>query len=167
MSKLLHLINRLKAQVNSTMLTYSQEVAFVELSKRWSFPDRINLCGPQGSGKTFLGWVMARHYSASFYASPQVFAQDLPLYTPEFIIDNAPTEEKQLRRLLSEIQLRQTHKVLLITQRPIKIGFPVITLPLPTEADITKIYENLGVLQFHSPRPINEGNFWNIIYSVL
>ena len=167
MSKLLHLINRLKAQANKDMLTPTQYLVFSELKQRWKFPDRINLCGPQGSGKTFLGWVMARHYSATFYASPQIFEQDLPLYTPDLIIDNAPTEEKKLRRLLSEIQLRQAHKVLLITQRPIKLGFPLVTLPLPAEADIAKIYGNLSILQFHSLRPMNEGNFWNIIYSVL
>jgi pantothenate kinase-related protein Tda10 len=107
MSKLLQLLNRLKAQANEAMLTKSQQLAFAEITKRWQFPDCINLCGTQGSGKTFLGWVVAHHYQAGFYAAPQIFKADLPLYIPALIIDNAPTEEKELRRLLSEVQLRQ------------------------------------------------------------
>jgi hypothetical protein len=167
MSKLLHLINRLKAQANPDMLTASQYQAFIQLNKQWHFPDKINLCGPQGSGKTFLGWVIARYYSANFYASPQTFEQDLPLYTPDIIIDNAPTEEKQTRRMLSEMQLRQVRRALLITNRPITLGFQVISLSLPTEADIVKVYANLNLLQFQTLQPVNDNNFWNIIYSAL
>ncbi len=167
MSKLLQLLNRLKAQVNEDMLTNSQQSTFADVIERWRFPDRINLCGPQGSGKTFLGWIIARRYQAGFYATPQIFKYDLPLYTPALIIDNAPTEEKELRRLLSEIQLRQIHKILLITQKSIRLGFPIISLSTPTEADISKIYKNLGNLQFYSSHSLNKGNFWNVIHSVL
>ena len=167
MSKLLHLINRLKAQANIKMLTASQAVAYDELSKRWRFPDRINLCGSEGSGKTFLGWVMARESGAYFYPNSQTFEQDLPLYSPGLIIDNAPTEEKKLRRLLSEIQLRQVQKVLLITQKPIKVGFPIVTLIPPTEEDIAMFYKNLNDLNFYAAQHLNQTNFWTLINSAL
>ncbi|MCB9105088.1 MAG: hypothetical protein H6633_12730 [Anaerolineales bacterium] len=85
------------------------------------------ICAVQKGQENLLGWVMARESGAYFYPNSQTFEQDLPLYSPGLIIDNAPTEEKKLRRLLSEIQLRQVQKVLLITQKPIKVGFPIVT----------------------------------------
>lgn len=167
MSRLLHLINRLKAQASWTMLTPSQRLTFAELEKRWRFPDRLNLCGSQGSGKTFLGWVMARQHQAHFYASPRGLERNQPPYPTDIIIDNAPTEEKNLRRLLSELQLRHVRRVLLITPSPIHLGLPVITLCAPTQVDIATVYENCSQVQFHCPHPLNEGNFWNVIQSVL
>ncbi len=167
MSKLLQLTNRLKAQASWNILTPGQRTILTELEKRWRFPDRINLCGPQGSGKTFLAWVMARQHEAHFYASPGMLDRDEPPYPTQIIIDNAPSEEKKLRRLLAELQLRQVCKVLLITRSAIRLGLPVITLPPPAEADITAIYENCSKLQFYCLGPIKKGNFWNVIHSLL
>lgn len=185
MSKLLTLINRLKAQTSWTMLTPGQRLAFAELEKRWQFPDRLNLYGPQGSGKTFLGWVLARHLpQVNFYASPRLFEQDQAPYPTDIIIDNAPSEEKKLRRLLSELQLRQVRRVLFVTQSPIRLGWSTIELASPTAADIATIYENCSKLQFYpSPSSSNESpriifrntgesneeiaNYWQVIFSVL
>lgn len=171
MSRLLHLINRLKAQASSTMLTTSQQMAFAELEKRWRFPDRLNLCGPQGSGKTFVGWAMARQHQARFYASPRLLVHDQPPYPTDIIVDNVPSEEKNLRRLLAELQLRQVRKVLFITSSPTHLGMPLITLAPPTKADIATVYENCSRLQFYPP-PLSKSdeekiNFWDVIYSVL
>lgn len=168
MSRLLHLTNLLKAQANVEMLTPSQMAALATLSNHWRFPDRVNLCGPPGSGKTLLGWVLAYQFQVDFYASPQLFENDIPLFTSALIVDNAPSEEKKLRQLISEIQLRQLHKVLLITQKPNKIGLPTITLSEPTAEDVAKIYKNLSTLQFYPTEELaNKNNLWKIIYSVL
>lgn len=171
MSRLLHLINRLKAQASWTMLTASQRSAFDELENRWIFPDRLNLYGPHGSGKTFLGWVLSRQHQAHFYSSPKTLYRDQPPYPINIIVDNAPSEEKNLRQLLSELQLRQARRVLLITQKPVRLGLPIIELPTPTPADIATVYESCGKLQFYPSNPLTDNNeivnFWNIIYSVL
>jgi hypothetical protein len=167
MSKLLTLINGLKAQASKEMLTPSQHTALAEVEKRWKFPDRVNLCGPPGSGKTFLGWVIARQLNAQFYASPRILAQEQSPYPTRAVIDNAPSEEKESRRLLAELQLRQFRNTLLITTRPVSMGLPVITLPSPATADIKTVYENLSKLQFVSPQLISEGNLWGLLYSVL
>ena len=167
MSKLLHLTNRLKAQASPEMLTPSQSVALVDLEKRWQFPDRVNLCGPAGAGKTFLGWVLTRQYEARFFASPHALKQEQELYPRQIIVDNAPSEEKNLRHLLAELQLRQVRNAVLISQNPNNLGLPIVTLPSPTQKDIAKIYENLNRLHFHSLESLDKENFWNIIYSVL
>lgn len=180
MSVLLHLLNRLKAQASWNMLTPSQRAAFSEFEKYWQFPERINLCGPPGSGKTFLGWVIGRQYGTSSYASPGALERDQSQFLAQVIIDNAPSEDKKLRRLLAELQLRQVRNLLLITQSPIHLGLPVIALPNPTEADIATAFENCNRLQlFTSQFPNNDSfpqspdrlkagdSLWKVIHSVL
>lgn len=171
MSKLLDLTNRLKAQATRNMLTPTQQAVFTELERRCRFPDRINLCGPQGSGKTFLGWVIARYLKAHFYSSPRIMERSQPPFPLDIIVDNAPSEEKNLRNLLAELQLRQIRRVLLITSQPIRLGFPAINLPPPTSEDIQTIYTHLDRLHFYStPVSVEDttiNNLWTIMHSVL
>lgn len=167
MSKLLHLTNRLKAQAALDMLSPSQRTAYDALEKSWRFPERVNLCGAPGSGKTFLGWVAAHHLNAHFYASPNALAQERPPYSQQIIVDNVSSDERSIRLLLAELQLRQIHNLALITNRPNKLGFPVITLPPPTPGDIAFVYKNFSNLQFHPYSPIAQGNFWEVIHSVI
>ncbi len=166
-SRLLELINSIKGQANERMLTSSQRTAFADLINSWRYPGTLNLTGPTGCGKTFLGWIVARHFQASFYAVPGLLRQDLPLYSPAVIIDNSPTEEKEVRRILSEIQLRQIKKTVLITSKPIRLGFPIIELGNPTTEDIQQFYNNLRILQHFPTQPISTGNLWQVIYSVI
>lgn len=167
MSQLLELLNSIKSQANERMLTPSQHAAFLDIVSHWRYPDTVNLCGPTGSGKTFLGWILARHMQASFYAVPDMLQQDLPLYTPAVVIDNTPVEEKEIRSLLSEIQLRQIKKAVLITTKPTRLGFPIIQLGTPTRADIEQLYHNLRYLHYYPADPVSTGNLWQVIYSVL
>jgi len=53
MSKLLYLTNRLKTQATLNMFSPSQQIAYNAIEKSWRFPERVNLCGTQGCGKTF------------------------------------------------------------------------------------------------------------------
>ncbi len=178
MSQLLSLTNHLKAQANLNLLTPGQQQALAELESRWQFPDRLNLAGPPGSGKTFLAWTLARQHQAHFYAAPRQLGLEPPPYPLDVVIDNAPTEEKEVRRLLAELQLRQTRRLLLITRQPIRLGLPIIGLPAPTEADIAVVYDNCSRLQFYPAalrdwpgypvaREVETPDFWQVIYSVL
>jgi hypothetical protein len=153
------------------MLTSTQRAAFAELKKRWRYPDRLNLSGRRGSGKTFVGWVLARQSSAHFYGSVRVLEQEQPPYPTGIIIDNAPSEANTLRRLFAELQLRQVRRVLFITQSPICVGLPVITLEPPAATDIAIIYENFSQLQFYVAHSNQENednnNFWGVVNSIL
>lgn len=166
MSKLIHLTNRLKAQANQNFLTPTQQVVFNELHQAWRFPEKINLYGPAGSGKTFLGWVLARHQPARFYATPRCFFEDEPTKQP-VIIDNAPTDERQLRTILAALQLRLINRTLFITQTPIRISWPTIQLPPPTPADIETVYDHCGQVDYLTNAPRQSTNLWHIIQSVL
>ena len=167
MSKLLHLTNRLTAQATLNMLSPSQQIAYDAIEKKWRFPERVNLCGTQGCGKTFLGWVVARQLHAYFYAGPGILAQERPPYPQQIIVDNVPSDERSIRLLLAKLQLRRIRNLLLITSHPNKLGFPIITLPPPTPEDIALVYGNFSKLQFHPHTPVAQGSFWEVVYSVI
>jgi len=167
MSRLLKLLNYVKAQADQSMLTPSQRLAFDRVLKQWRFPDVINLCGPSGSGKTFLGWTIANYTSASFYVTPKHLKQDLPLFTRGIVVDNTPTESKGLRKVLSEIQLRQIENALLITRAPNRLGLATVRLDKPAKTDIEQLYQNFSRLQFHPDQPLDQGDCWQVIHSVL
>jgi len=166
MSKLLHLTNRFKAQANKSFLTPTQQAMLYKLQQSWQFPEKINLYGSGGSGKTFLGWVLARQQQAMFYASPRRFFQDFTV-NQSLIIDNAPIDEPQLRGILAELQLRNINRALFITHAPIRVPWPSFHLPTPTPTDIQTVYDHCGQMQYFTNTPRQSTNLWHIIQSIL
>ena len=169
MSRLLSLLNRLKSEAREELLTGSQLAALDSLEKMWVFPERINLYGPPGSGKTFLGWVIVKRTSpAVYHSSPQAFRQCTAV-TPHtlHVIDNASSEPNSLRRLLAELQLRNIRASLIITRHVNGIGLPSVHLPSPTPQDIMTVYRHLNLLDQYALTPRQDGNLWQIIHSTL
>lgn len=169
MSRLLSLLNRLKSEAGQELLTSSQLAALEALEKAWDFPERINLWGSAGSGKTFLGWVVAARTSPSaHHASPDAFINsDWAANDALHIIDNASSDPNSLRRLIAEMQLRNIRTSLIISTTANTIGLPTVHLPAPTVRDITAVYRTLNKLDQYALTPRQDGNLWQIIYSVL
>ncbi len=172
MSHLLFLTNRLKAQASRDWLTNSQKKVLFELKKNWRFPGKLNLCGPPGCGKTFLGWTFCRQTNETdFFSHAQGFSATSK-QTKNIVLDNIPSEENAFRRLLAVLQLRQVRRALLISTRPIPLNLPKLILPAPTTEDIAKIFDNFSYLALEtlSDNPVNtptKANLWDIIYSIL
>lgn len=169
MSQLLKLLNRLKAVASLERLTDSQQIAWHDIRQQLRFPERVNLYGPAGVGKTFLAWALARQQDAAFFASPAALARsDFINELPRLVIvDNVTGEANDLRRLLAELQMRQTRSALIITCHPNPIGLPLVHLPLPVSQDIAIVYHNLSLLEHYALPPRNAGNLWQIIHSTL
>lgn len=169
MSQLLTLLNRLKAEARLERLTDSQQAAWREIQQQLRFPERINLYGSGGSGKTFLAWALANEHNAAFFASPEaLFHSDFINESSRLIIvDNGVSEIGELRQLLAELQMRNGRSALIITRYPNQIGLPLIHLPLPTLQDITITYHNLSLLEQYALPPLSGGNMWQIIQSTL
>lgn len=167
MSRLLHLHNRLKAEARPELLTNSQHAVVATIGKYWQMPERVNLVGPRGTGKTFIGWTLTRVEGAVFFASPQIVKGvdvrgDCPL-----IIDNVSVEERSLRSLIAELQLLNVRKALLISADENRLGLPIVRLEYPTQDDIDVVYHNLSLLEYYALTPLVEGTLWQIIYSTL
>jgi hypothetical protein len=167
MGDLLTLLNRIKAEANVDFLTPSQQEAFKQIEQFWRLPERVNLWGSVGCGKTVLGWVIARSLGAVFYGSFQSFVER---YTPEnvpVIIDNMPCDQPALRTALAEMQLRNVRSALIISRETNRLGFPSIAIPPPTRSDIDVVYRNLSLMEHYALTPLSDGNLWRVVYSAL
>lgn len=169
MSQLLTLLNRLKAEARLERLTDSQQVAWRLVHQYLRFPERVNLHGESGSGKTFLAWALANEHKANFFASPDaLFHANYANEPPRLlIVDNCICDTVELRRLLAELQIRNGRSALLITHQPNQLGLPLIHLPRPTPQDVTVTYHNLSLLERYALAPLAEGNLWQVIHSTL
>lgn len=169
MSQLLTLLNRLKNEARLDWLTDSQRVVWNALQHQFRFPERVNLYGSGGTGKTFLAWSLAHEKNAVFFASPFALAQSdfVNDSASLVIIDNGASETGELRHLLAELQMRNGRYTLIITRQPNQIGLPLIHLPPPTSQDNTIVYHNLSLLEHYALPPLTKGNLWQIIHSTL
>lgn len=167
MSQLLTLLNRLKAEARVERLTDSQQTVWHSIQQQLRFPERINLFGTVGSGKTFLAWALANDQNAVYFVSPEaLFRSNFINESSQLIIvDNGVIDTVELRRLLAELQMRNGRSALIITRHPNQIGLPLVHLPLPTSQDITIAYRNLSLLEKYALPPLTEGNMWQIVKS--
>ncbi len=167
MSRLLVLLNHLKAEARRDWLTDSQNSAFSDVERLWRFPERVNLCGAPGVGKTFLAWSVARASGAAFYASPRIYQATTSSGQEKIVIDNAPDNVTDLRRLLATLQLNGVRTALFVTAHPNRSGLPTITLPIPTTQDVDTIYRNLSLLDYYALHPTYSDNLWTVVTQVL
>jgi hypothetical protein len=164
---MLSLLNRIKAEASRDLLTSNQLTAFREIERLWRFPERVDLCGPPGSGKTMVGWVIGRSLHATVYPSPGAFRERSQYGEHRVIVDNVPYEQHALRTVLAEMQLKNVRTALLITTQPNRLGLPTVALPMPTTEDIDVLYRNFSLMEHYALSPLREGNLWAIIHSVL
>ena len=166
-SRLLILLNRLKAAAYRDWLTDSQSAAFSEIQTLWDFPERINLTGLPGAGKTFLAWTVARLLGAAYFPSPRVYHTEAVPQQVRVVIDNTSDDAIAQRRLLAELQLNSSRSALIITTQPNRLGLPVVALARPTSQDLDIVYRNLSLLDYYSLNPHYAENLWMVVAQVL
>lgn len=167
-SRMLVLLNRLKAEARADWLTDSQATALAEIQRQWRFPERLNLYGPPGSGKTLLAWTVARASGTCFYPSPRAYMrQARQLQERSAIIDNAPDDVLALRHFLAALQLDNMRTALLITTQPNRLGLPLVPLPAPTRGDVDLVFRNLSLVDHYAVTPVYASNLWDVVAEVL
>jgi hypothetical protein len=166
-SRMLALLNRIKAEASRNFLTGSQLTALEEIERLWRFPERVNLWGPPGCGKTMVGWVVGQSLIASAYPSPRAFRERSQHSEHRVVVDNVSYDQTALRAMLAEMQLKNIRTALLITRQPNRLGLPTVALPVPTTEDIDVLYRNLSLMEHYALSPLRHGSFWNVIHSVL
>ncbi len=167
MSRMLRLLNRLKAEANRDTLTTTQRLVLEEIEALWQFPVAVNLWGPSGSGKTMVAWALLRSSGGSYYSSGWTLqASKLPSHA-HAVVDNLPSDQHFLRRVLAAVQLRDVRCSVLITTEPSTLGLPTVALPLPSPEDVSMVYHNLSLADLYTTSPLREGDLWAVIHSVL
>lgn len=167
MSRFLQLLNRLKVEARTDFLTDSQRAAMEEIHAFWEMPERVNLIGACGAGKTFLGWTLARIHNASFIPDSKMLHGSGSRVADSLVVDNVSSDERPLRALLAELQLSEVRSAVLISSDANRLGMPVVELELPSPEDIDIVYHNLSLLEHYALEPLTQGSLWDVIYSTL
>lgn len=167
MSRLLTLQNRLKVRARFDRLADHQARAFEAIADRWRYPETVNLYGPPGVGKTFLGWTLAHDRDALHWAAPELFdPAALPPGRP-VIIDNVDPDDRPLRRLLAVVQLTGPRPGLFISRRPTPGLLPAVALPPPGPDDLTIVLHNLSELEHYCLHVPATADLWAVIHATL
>jgi hypothetical protein len=167
MSRLLILQNRLKVRARFDRLADHQARAFEGIVDHWRYPAIVNLYGPAGAGKTFLGWALAHDRDAIHCAAPELF--DPVALSPgrPLIVDNVDPDDRPLRRLLAVVQLTGPRPALFISRRPTPGLLPVVALASPDPGDVTTVLHNLSELEHYCLQEPTTPDLWAVIHATL
>jgi len=137
---LLSLQQRIRDRLSPEWLTPSQQGVWEQLHRFHGPPHRVvNVYGPRGSGKSFLGWLMHREGHATYSEWTDEYR---PIH-PRLVLDNAPADRaiaRSVRPLVHELGIRQI--ILLSRQRVDEPDMPAFALTV-TDDDLDHFRANL------------------------
>lgn len=131
---------RIRDRLSSEWLTPSQKMVLERLKQFDGPPHRvINIYGAEGSGKSFLTWVMERE----LYASYSIWGREYqPIYS-RLVLDDAMTEReatREVRPLVDRLKLKQ---IILVTRSRVdERAMPSFELRISNE-DLEHLRANL------------------------
>ncbi len=127
-------INSIKAKATSEWLTKAQERCVQDLLSKWQASPFVCLCGPPGSGKSFVARLMAKEHG-------YVYATDLREVEPgphQVILDGMEYD-RLLRPVAVDLGLQ---RVITVMRRPPRDSMPVTEIHL-TKVDVRQFLSNL------------------------
>ena len=158
MSKYLRLINCIKRHCEITWATPSQEAIISLISLHYSSHKVINIFGEQGSGKTFLGWLLQKNGYGRYMNYSEEF--DRSLLYEKMVLDNAPTEKFKTRSLRSYLfESDHCKQLVLLTTLPVEDDVPKLQLHL-TDDDKAKFKQNMFL--YCKVQIVNEEQDYNL-----
>jgi hypothetical protein len=150
--------DRIRDRLTIDWLTESERKVWDAIKLFGGAPHRvINVYGPEGSGKTFLGWLMERER----YASYSVWGQTPSPSLPRLVFDDAPSarsDERAIRPLIDAIPGLQ--QVILLTRNRVdEVAMPSFEVRV-TENDWEHFRANLYRYLSLTVSETNSGNYW-------
>lgn len=149
-------INEIKTKLNKDWLTVSQRKVFNQ-SKEFldSHYTLINIYGKEGTGKTFIGWVLDKEKIGKYYSAENKIEEN----QKSIIIDNCDYNRQFARNLRNKLRLKKIKHALLITRYRVEDDIPAFCLNI-TEDDIKIFKHNLFFYMNMKVTDINENNLW-------
>lgn len=146
---------RLRDRLSLLWLTPSESAVWDQVQQFDAPPHRvINVYGSEGTGKTFLGWVMEREK----YASYSSWGQKMAPVLPRLVVDDAPSDKissREFRPLIDKLGIKQI--ILLTRARVDERAMPAFELKVEDQ-DLEHFGANL-FRHLHLTMP--EGSFRN------
>jgi len=105
--------SRLRDRLSISWLTPSEAAVWDQIQQFDAPPHRvINVYGAEGTGKTFLGWVMEREK----YASYSIWGENVTPTLSRLVVDDAPfdkTSSREFRPMVERLGIKQ---IILLTR---------------------------------------------------
>jgi len=113
MSNLSNFNARLKDRLSLSWLTPSESVVWNQIQQFDAPPHRvINIYGAEGTGKTFLAWVMEREK----YACYSIWGESMMPTLPRLVIDDAPSDKPSSREFRPMVEKLGIKQIILLTR---------------------------------------------------
>lgn len=149
-------INEIKTKLNKDWLTVSQGKVFSQCKEFLnSHYKLINLYGKEGTGKTFVGWVLNKEKIGKYYSTVNKVEDN----QKNIIIDNCDYNRQFARDLRNKLRLKRIKHALLITRYRVEDDIPAFYLNI-TEDDIKIFKHNLFIYLNIKVSDINDKNLW-------
>src|SRR3990172_8269480 len=104
---------RLRDRLSLEWLTPSEEAIWDQIHQFDAPPHRvINVFGSEGTGKTFLAWVMEREK----YASYSIWGEKKTPTLPRLIVDDAPSDKTSSREFRPMVERLGVKQIILLTR---------------------------------------------------
>lgn len=140
MNNLLNLNARIRDRLTENWLTPSERAAWTWVKRLDAPPHRvINVYGGEGTGKTFLGWLMERQNYASYSSFGESFAPTLP----RLVVDDAPVDRPTTREFQTMVDSLKIKQIILLTRSRVdEPAMPAFDLKVESD-DIERFCANL------------------------
>lgn len=139
MSLYIDILNKIKEKSNLDWLTNSQMEIFNKCRDFLVPPNRIiNIFGREGTGKTFIGWILDKENVGTYISSIKEIISNQRV----LIIDNCNYNRKFVRGLRNILRLKRINHAILITRHRAEDDIPAFQLEL-TKDDIKVFKHNL------------------------
>lgn len=161
----MRLHNTMKVRARADMLTKVQIRAYDRILDLLRFPHLVNLCGPTGSGKTYLAWALTDIVEGCHVSVPETL-DNLEVIPQVLLIDNAPYRELTVRRLMALANLKGAQSVVFITRAPIHLPMSRVELAKPSAEDISLVrtnFERHGFLYSNHHQLPESPNYWQLM----
>jgi len=132
MTQYANFINTLKSQCDKSWLTPSQRSIFDKLDSGFTTQRVVNVYGAEGTGKTFLGWILEKENMGKYFVNVEDLKQYLiSNHGPNGIvavIDNFPADRKAHRDFRSKMLDMGVERSVVLTQFAIPDDVPKLLL---------------------------------------
>ena len=131
---------RIRDRLSTDWMTPSEQQVWEQLHRFDGPPHRVvNIFGPSGSGKSFLGWLMERER----YATYGHWASQPKPVLPRLVLDSAYTDQASTRALRPLVDEYGIHQIILLSRHRVdERAMPVFELQI-TADDLECVCGNL------------------------
>jgi hypothetical protein len=143
-SQYIRILNMIRKNTARLSLTKSQADCRIAILERLEYPGIVNLFGPHGSGKTFLGWCLANEERTRYIVEPsQIVAVERATHI--VVIDNAGHHRSDYRRILGDLESARINRAVVVTLERIEDSVQAFELHCTPE-DIHTACDNMTQL---------------------